>query len=124
MAFKTIETQEEFDQVIKDRLERERTKIQKEMEEKLNAFTSENAQLKEQVTEFQKTIEKAGEKDTQIKQLEGKLQEYERANLKRKIALENGIPYRLADRIQGDDEQSMTEDAKNLSSYFKADPTN
>lgn len=39
--------------------------------------------------------------------------------MKRRIALENNIPYSLATRIQGETEEEMLEDAKNLSQYFE-----
>lgn len=106
--FKAITTQEELDEVIKDRLKRERDKLSKEVEEKYKDYDS----LREELS-------KAKENSAEIETLQKKLQAYEKAEMKRKVAMEYKIPYNLADRIQGDDEESMAEDAKNLQAYFK-----
>ena len=106
--FKAITTQEELDEVIKDRLKRERDKLSKEVEEKYKDYDSLRAE-----------ISKAKESSAEIETLQKKLQAYEKAEMKRKVAMEYKIPYDLADRIQGDDEESMAEDAKNLQAYFK-----
>ena len=44
---------------------------------------------------------------------------YETANLRTRIALQNGLPYDLADRLQGADEESLTADAERLASFIK-----
>lgn len=109
--FKIIESQEELDRVISERLKREREKVISEFSEKIKSLESENAEIKA-------NIQKAAEKDGVIEKLEGKIKGYEIAELKRKIALENNIPYTLAGRIQGETEEEMLEDAKGLSKYF------
>lgn len=106
--FKAIITQEELDEVIKDRLKRERDKLSKEVEEKYKDYDS----LREELS-------KAKESSAELETLQKKLQAYEKAEMKRKVAMEYKIPYDLADRIQGDDEESMAEDAKSLQAYFK-----
>ena len=42
---------------------------------------------------------------------------YETANLRTRIALQNGLPYDLADRLVGEDEESIKADAERLSSF-------
>lgn len=110
--FKVIESQEELDRIISERLKREREKVVNEFTEKIKTLESENAEIKS-------NLEKASEKDIEIKNLQGQIKAYEKSELQRKIALENNIPYTLAGRIQGETEEEMLEDAKGLSKYFE-----
>lgn len=111
--FKAIESQEELDRILKDRLER----AEKKAKEEIDSLKSENAGLKEENTNYQKQLEGIGEKDKTISSLEGEIESYKKAELRRKVAIENSIPYTLADRIVGDDEESMAEDAKRLAEF-------
>ena len=115
--FKVIESQEELDRIIKDRLDRAVKKAKDEMQDMIDSLKTENAGLKEENTNYQKQIEGIGEKDKTISSLEGEIESYKMAELRRKVAMENNIPYSLADRIVGDDEESMTEDAKRLAEF-------
>lgn len=115
--FKVIESQEELDRILKDRLDRAEKKAREEMQGLIDSLKSENAGLKEENTNYQKQIEGMGEKDKTISSLEGEIESYKKAELRRKVAMENNIPYKLADRILGDDEESMAEDAKRLAEY-------
>lgn len=105
--FKIIESQEELDKIISERLKREREKLQVQ----IKTLEGENAEIKS-------NLEKAKEKDIEIEKLQGRIKGYEKADMKRKIALENNIPYKLAERIKGETEDEMISDAKELSNYF------
>lgn len=107
---KPITTQEDFDAKIKERLEREREKIAKEVNAKYQDYEA----LKSELT-------KAKDGQKELEKLQNEIAGYKRAELKRKIAMEYKIPYDLADRIQGEDEEAMISDAKNLQAYFKRD---
>lgn len=113
--FKPITTQEEFDAAIAERLKRER----KTIEDKHQAALSENESLKKQLSETQEVLEKNktdSESFTkQIEELTGKISGYELKDLKTTVALKHGIPYELASRLVGTDEESLTNDAKSLS---------
>lgn len=115
--FKVIESQEELDKIIKDRLDREKKKAKDEMQILVESLKTENAGLREENTNYQKQLEGAKEKDVTISTLEGQIESYKMAELRRKVAIENNIPYRLADRIVGDDEESMAKDAKSLAEF-------
>lgn len=115
--FKVIESQEELDKILKDRLERAEKKAREEMQGLIDSLKSENAGLKEENTNYQKQLEGVKEKDVTISTLEGEIESYKMAELRRKVAIENSIPYTLADRIIGDDEESMAEDAKRLAEF-------
>lgn len=119
MAFKVIETQEAFDEALKERLSRERETIRKQYDEEYAPFketaeslTKENAELKTTIEEANKSKDEINEK---LETLERNLKNYEISSMKTKIALQNGIPYDMASRLMGEDEASITEDAKKLS---------
>lgn len=115
--FKVIESQEELDRILKDRLERAEKKAREELQGQIDSLKSENAGLKEENTNYQKQLEGVKEKDVAISTLKGEIESYKMAELRRKVAIENNIPYTLADRIIGDDEESMAEDAKRLAEF-------
>lgn len=128
--FTPITTQEEFDSMIKSRLERERNTISKQFEEKLAGYADYD-QLKENVQNL--TNEKASwestvnEKAEQIKTLEdqladanSKVKSYELDNFRTSAAVANNIPFELRNRITGDTEEAINEDAKKLAEIFRA----
>ncbi len=117
--FKVIETQEELDKIIAERLKRERSKVEDEYKEKINTYETQIQELKSENAEAKANLEKASEKDTEIEKLQGQIKGYEKSEMQRKIALENKIPYNLAGRIQGETKEEMIADAKSLSKYFE-----
>lgn len=120
MTFKTIETQEELDKVIGDRLKREREKVESEYQDKLEELEKKFNETKSLLDDKDSIAEESASK---IKDLEGQVKGYEMADKKRNLALEFGLPYKLADRIQGESDEDMKKDAENLAKYFeKEDP--
>ena len=121
--FKVIESQEEFDARVKERIARAekkgREEAEKEFKDSLKSLKSENSSLKNEVAGYKESLDSVKDKDEEIKGLNEKISAFERADAKRKIALEYDIPYKLADRIKGDDEEAMKEDAKFLSEYYQ-----
>jgi hypothetical protein len=110
--FTVIETQEQLDAVIGDRLNRERETAEKKYKDYLSpedvAKKYEGYLSPEDVEKKYKDYlspEDAAKKDAQIKG-------YETDSAKTRIALELGIPYEMAGRLKGDDEKSIREDAK------------
>ena len=120
MSFKAIETQEEFDRIISERLSRQKESFEKQLAD-YDQLKTAKADLESQVGTLQSTIEqsKAGQEDytKQISDLTSKVAGYETANLRTRIALQNGLPYDLADRLVGEDEESIKADAERLSSF-------
>jgi len=115
--FKPIETQEEFDARISERLKREKEKYETQ-------FGDLNAQiesLKLEIGQKDKALEESNStlegRLKEFEDLQGKVSQYELSKLKTSIALQNGIPYDLADRLNGNDEASILEDAKRLASF-------
>lgn len=112
--FKTIETQEQFDAAIGERLKREGEKIRKEYEgflspddvtKKYEGYLSPDA-VKEKYKGYLSPDEVA-KKDAQIKG-------YESHSAKTRIAHELGLSYDAVDFLKGDDEESIRKSAETL----------
>ena len=120
MSFKAIETQDELDRIISERLSRQKESFEKQLTD-YDQLKTAKSDLESQVGTLQSTIEqsKSGQEDytKQISNLTSKVAGYETANLRTRIALQNGLPYDLADRLVGEDEESIKADAERLSSF-------
>lgn len=116
--FKTIETQEELDNIVKERIRREREKFvdYDDLKKRVSELESENRALKSTVEDDKQT--RAG-LDAQITELQGQVSNYETASLRTRIALQNGLPYDLADRLQGADEEALRADAERLAGFMR-----
>ena len=116
--FKPITTQEEFDAAIKGRLSREKEKYGD-----YDQLKSRIAELEEENVGLKSTIEDANQSKADAeRQLEGlrhQIAGYETASLRTRVALQHGLPYDLADRLQGNDEESFKADAERLAGYIK-----
>ncbi len=112
--FKPIETQEQFNTMIADRLKREREAVEKKFE---GYLSPEDVNKKYQGYMSQEDVEKkykgylspedVAKKDAEIKR-------YESDSVKTRIAGECGLPLEMAQRLQGSDEDSIRKDAKAL----------
>ena len=112
-GFKPIETQEELDGIIKERLKRERDASAKRYEGWISPEDHQKA-LSEANQSFDE-FKKAHENDEQtIADLTAKNKAYETASLKSRIAHEVGLSYEWIARIGGDDEQTIRADAEAL----------
>lgn len=130
MTFKVIETQEELEAVLSDRLKRaekqheeKAAEIQRQFEEaqkKIAELTTTNDSMSKTITENQ---EKYANADKTIEELNSKISAYETDSAKTKIAIELGLPMELKDTIQGSDEESMRKNAETLSKYIKTKET-
>lgn len=118
--FKIIETQEELDAIIGERIAKAKRKAAEEyadydeIKKRLGEYESQIATLSEQLKTKDEAI--SGH-DAEIADLNAKVQSYATAAAKTKIAHEFGLPYEFATRITGDTEEAMREDAKALSKF-------
>ena len=116
--FKPITTQEEFDAAIKGRLSREKDKYGD-----YDQLKTRVAELEEENVGLKSTIEannqSKADADKQLEDLQNQIAGYETANLRTRVALQHGLPYDLADRLQGTDEESFKADAERLAGYMK-----
>ena len=112
--FTPINTQEELNAVIGDRLRRERETVTKEFEAKITAKDGEISQYKTDMETLNQKLTEANEKISGIPALEDKIRGYERASVKNKVAREVGIPYELAERLNGETEEDIRKDAESM----------
>ena len=113
--FKAIETQEQLNAIIKARLDREKEKYADydQLAEKIKKLETENTSLKQTISD-KETSESTSL--TRISELEKDVTTWKNKSLKQQIAMKNGLPFDLADRLQGDSEESLNEDAERLAS--------
>lgn len=115
--FKIIETQEELDAIIQSRLSREREKYAD-----YEGLKKQLADFEAKETTYQNTINDLKTRETdltsQIESLNGDLTKTKLQTAKQRIATEYGLPLDLAERLQGEDEESFKADAERLASYL------
>lgn len=126
--FKIIETQEQFDARIADRLERDRKKYAEQFEQDMIAkgwkspddITALTADLTKQI----ETLNAAAAETS--KQLAAKDEEiaanakYRTDLVKTRIAVGAGLSMDFADRLKGDTEEEWSKDAAQLAQYISA----
>ena len=120
--FKTIETQEQLDAVIKDRIARAEKKIAdgyadyEDLKKAKADYEEQIAALTEQLKAKEEAI--TGN-DATLKDLQAKVREYEMASVRTRIAHDVGLPFEMANRLRGDDEGTIRADAEQMLSYIK-----
>jgi len=116
--FKPITTQEEFDAAIKERLSREKAKYNDydQLKSLVEDLKKENVDLKSTIEADRQSKADA---DKQLEDMQKQIAGYETASLRTRVALQYGLPYDLADRLQGTDEDSFKADAERLAGFMK-----
>ena len=124
MDFTPIETQEQFDSMVKERVERAKKSAVKEFETQLKDLEQTKEQLATKDSEIEALKAKInafeGEKKTSEESyhaMEKELSELKLKALKTQIAMDNNIPLGMADRIKGEDEEAMRADAEKLAPF-------
>lgn len=116
--FKPITTQEEFDAAIKARLSREKEKYgdYDQLKSRVEELEKENVDLKSTI---EANRQSKADADKQLEEMQNQISNYETASLRTRVALQYGLPYDLADRLQGTDEESFKADAERLAGFMK-----
>lgn len=119
--FKAITTQEEFDEAIKARLERQEKTIAARYSD-YDALKEAAAKHEDAVREWHKKAQDDAETIKKLKaDLEtanGKIKEYDARNLRASIAAEVGLPPALTDRLTGSTPEEIKKDAEALKAVF------
>lgn len=115
--FKVIETQEEFDNAIKSRLERERSKFAEQLAG-IDDLKNQLAESQKQVSDLNTALNAANEKisayDGQIAERDIKIKAYESFSVKTRIASELGLSHEAIDFLQGENEEEIRKSAETL----------
>lgn len=120
--FTPIETQEQLDAVIGERIKRERETSAKKYEGYLSPddFKSKTADYEKQIGELTNALKEANDKaanhEKEIADRDTKIKAYETASVKSRIAHEIGLSYDAIDFLKGDDEDSIRKSAESLKS--------
>ena len=127
MEFTPIETQEQFDAMVKDRVERAKKSAAKEFEtqlkdleqlkESVTAKETEIGTLKAKITDLEAENKTSGES---YQSMQKELSQVKLSALKQRIAIDAGIPLEMADRLNGEDEESIKEDAEKVKGFLGA----
>lgn len=114
-------TQEEVNEIVSKRLEKEAKKYSGYYS--ADDVKNKTEELNNQIADLGNSLNVANDKaatDAQtIADLEARVKKYETDSVKIRVALENGIPYELANRLTGDTPEAIAEDAKKLAPMFK-----
>lgn len=129
--FQAIETQEQLDVVIGERIKQERETLEKQYEGYLSPEDAETKkkEYEKQIGNLQVALKDANEKitnhDKEIAERDSKIKGYEIASAKAKIAHEAGLSYEAIDFLKGEDENSIRVSAdalKTLMGSSKPEP--
>ena len=123
MAFTPIETQEQLDEIIKARLERERKTLTEkyqdydEIKKRMAEIQKENEGLAASVKE---AAEKMASHEQEIAERDAKIKGYETASVKTRIAHEMGLSYEAINYLQGTEEDDVRKSAEGLKALVGA----
>lgn len=124
--FKIIETQEQLDAIMKDRLARKEKAVREEYAdyEMYKSAYENNETVKSdydaRIDEMQKQHE---ESKSTIDSLNTRIAQYEIDSVKTKACVKHGIPFEMMGRLQGENEEEIMKDASVLASYLASNPT-
>ena len=107
-------SQTELNSIVSDRLNKEKEKYEKQIKDltdKLNSYDTQIAQYNAQIEEFTK---KVATHDEELKAKDSAIHTYEVNSLKLKVAHELGIPFEFANRLAGDNEEEIRNDAESI----------
>lgn len=125
--FTPITTQEQLDKVIGERIAGVKAKYEgfddyKQKAEDYDALKLKADGFEQRIAALNKEINGDGENlgyKKQLEEMQGRIKGYETSSLKMRIAHENGIPFELADKLSGSDEEAIKKDAETMAKFLK-----
>lgn len=113
--FTPIESQEQLNAIIGERISRAEQKAAEKYSD-YDSVKKQNEEYASQLADLQKQLQAQTEKieshQAEVDSLNAKVRDYESSSLKTRIALETGLPYKMAERLAGEDEKSIRQDAE------------
>ena len=89
----------------------------KSTKDEYDTIQSEKAELESQLNQLQQTLASKDEDLQSIDDLKNQIEGYKLNELKVSVARQIGLPYELINRLNGNTEEELTEDAKNLANF-------
>lgn len=119
--FKIIETQEQLDAIIGERIARAEKKTAEKFAD-YEEIKKQNEDYASQISALKQSMESQSETATanneKIANLEKQVESYATAAVKTRVALESGLPYELADKLSGTTEDEIRADAQTMAKYM------
>lgn len=115
MEFKPINTQEEFDEAIKERIKRAKESARSEF----NDYESIKSQLAEKTAEIEKLRNEYSLLENSKNEAEAKNKALSLEKIKLNALASYGLDYNLAERLKGNDEAEIKADAEAFSKLIK-----
>jgi hypothetical protein len=121
--FTPINSQEEFDKAISERLRREREKYDgwvspdqiKSGYMAIDAVNQLKSDYEKKIEELNGSADESAKKyadfDQQLAERDAKIKSFETASIKTRVAFELGLPYGSADFLKGEDEETIKQSA-------------
>ncbi len=119
--FKVIETQEQLDSIISERIARAEKRAEEKAAEKYADYDEISKLVKDQTAQIEDLnkqltaqTESASTSAQELDDLKAKVHKYETDSVRTRVAHEEGLPFELAARLSGEDEETIRADAKAL----------
>lgn len=123
--FTPIETQEQLDGIIRDRIARAKQSAAEKYAD-YDTIKAQNTEYATQISQLQSQLQAQTEtitgNETVLAELNAKVAKYETDSVKTKVALEMGLPYQMASRLTGSNEKEIRADAESMKQLFGAHP--
>lgn len=111
-----ITTQEQFDEAVKERLDRQEKKIRGEYAD----YEETKKKVETLETDLDEAQGKVKEHESTIETLKTENEGFKTKEAKTKAAMNAGLPVEFADRIQGTNDEEYKKDAEELAKCFKS----
>lgn len=124
-TFKVIETQEDLDKIIQKRLAQKDREAAEQYKDFLSPEKAKELrdEYEKRISDIKKTLDDANAKladhDKVVSDLTQRAQTAETTLLKSRIAHESGLPFELANRLVGSNEEELKKDAETLTAIIK-----
>ena len=118
--FKIIETQEQLDAIVSERVKRAKESVRKEYAEYetyKQAYENQESFKKSYEDQIAELTNKQAETQSTIDGLNSRIAQYEMDSVKTRACVEYGLPLEMASRIHGATEDEIMKDASTLSSF-------
>lgn len=118
--FKIIETQEQLDAIVGERVKRAKESVRKEYvdyDKYKEAYDAQESLKKGYEDRIAEMETKYAETQTTIDGLNSKIAKYETDSVKTRACIEYGLPLEMAGRLHGATEEEIMKDASTLSSF-------
>lgn len=110
-------TQEEVNSIVGDRVKKEQAKHLAEIESLNSKITAYEKQIADYPNQLKELNEKLTAQTKAFEESQAKISQYELQSVKLRVANEFGIPFELANRLNGTNEDEIKKDAESIKSF-------